>query len=259
MMSAHSPAERRRIAGRARSSVAVTLSRQQSAGLEPDQRFLEIGCGSGIHLAALARANNTIDITGLEPDIGFATEAMARVRGFDNARIRIGHAERLPFEDATFDAYYARLVYQHCSDPLQALREARRVLRRSGVCMVDDIDRGWFTCWPEPEPLYRLWRQIESAQQDAGGDPFIGRKLASMMHHCGFRSIRTDIQVLTTDGKGIPDVVADLGESLLDMLPVSARAAGRAILADWAAEAATEPEAHQLSMGWFMVTGRQCM
>lgn len=254
-MLAHSQAERERIAGRACVSVVETVARLRAGGLEPGHHLLEVGCGSGIHAAAVATAVDAVEVTGLEPDFNFATEAKLRLRGRANARVRIGRAERLQFADDSFDAYYARLVYQHCTEPMAALTEACRVLRPGGRCMIDDIDRGWFMSWPEPAPVRRLWRQVEAAQVAAGGDPFVGRKLAALLRDSGFHAVRTDIRGLSTDGEGIADFVADTGESLLDMLPAAEREAGRDTLAEWAAQAAADPEAHQLCLGWFMVTG----
>lgn len=254
MLFVHDLAERQRIAGRARAGIYDTLRRLYAGGLTSGQHLLEVGCGSGMHVAAIAHADKHTKIVGLEPDYNFFIEAKARVRSLPNAQVRMGYAERLPFADNSFDAYYARLVYQHCQQPLLALAEAHRVLRTGGRCMIDDIDRGWFMSWPEPDSVRHLWARIDLAQRAAGGDPWVGRKLGGWLRDCGFRAIVTDVQGLTTDGAGVVDFVGDTGESLLDMLPADERAHGRAVLADWAAQAAADPEGHRLYLGWFMVT-----
>jgi len=256
MTALHASPERLRITDRARASKAETCARIQMAGLQPQQELLEVGCGSGVHAGALAVAMPQLQITCLEPDFGFATEAKARLKKLNNVQVKIGRAEQLPFADDRFDAYYARLVFQHCVAPLTALAEAHRVLRPGGVCMVDDIDRAWFTAWPEPPKLKTLWQDIAQEQHNSGGDSYIGRKLSSLMHQSGFKDVVTHIKTLVTDGSGIYEFVSDTGESLLELLPQEYRLSGRKILMDWALSAQSDPAAYQLSMGWFEVTGR---
>ena len=44
----------------------------------------------------------------------------------------IGRVEALPVDDAAFDVVLCTQVLEHCDDPAQAVRELRRVTRRSG-------------------------------------------------------------------------------------------------------------------------------
>ncbi|MBK1735243.1 hypothetical protein CKO15_08080 [Halorhodospira abdelmalekii] len=253
---AHDSAERSRITKRAYAGATEFLERLRAVGMasKAGQRLLEVGCGSGVHTVAAAKAFDGIEVVAVEPDFGFFAEAKKRLRSFSNASVQVGHAENLRFADQTFDAYYARLVYQHCTAPLKALAEARRVLRPDGWCMIDDIDRGWFMSWPEPEPVRELWGHVEAAQAGAGGDPFVGRKLHSWLRASGFAKVRVDVRGVSTDGVGIAEFASCVGESLLDMLPAADRNAGRAVLAEWAAQAAADPSAHRLYVGWFMAT-----
>src|SRR5438093_6955165 len=52
-------------------------------------------------------------------------------------------AERLPFQDETFDAAMAVATVHHWRDPIAGLREMRRVARRLGVFPHDSSDTGW--------------------------------------------------------------------------------------------------------------------
>jgi SAM-dependent methyltransferase len=53
-------------------------------------------------------------------------------------------AERLPFEDRTFDAAMAFATVHHWQDPIAGLREMRRVARRMVVFTHDTSDAGWW-------------------------------------------------------------------------------------------------------------------
>lgn len=50
-------------------------------------------------------------------------------------------AKRLPYPDGAFDAVMSNSIIHHLPDPVQALREMRRVLRPGGVLFVRDLLR----------------------------------------------------------------------------------------------------------------------
>lgn len=52
---------------------------------------------------------------------------------FPRVDVRTGAAEDLPFADASFDAALAQLVVHFMADPVQGLREMRRVTRPGGT------------------------------------------------------------------------------------------------------------------------------
>ncbi|MEV5896274.1 class I SAM-dependent methyltransferase [Nonomuraea fuscirosea] len=60
----------------------------------------------------------------------------------------IGSAERLPFDDGSFDAAMSVSSIHHWPDPIAGLRELRRVARRVVVFTHDTTEAGW---------LHRFW------------------------------------------------------------------------------------------------------
>jgi len=92
---------------------------------------LEIGAGTGAnfeHYPPNAR------VTALEPDpfmLKRAEEKLAAA-GPSNIMLRQAPAERLPFDDASFDAVVSTLVLCTVQDVPQSLAEIRRVLRPGG-------------------------------------------------------------------------------------------------------------------------------
>lgn len=100
------------------------------ADVQPEQRALDVGCGSGALLAALAEHLGADNVTGIDPSESFVDSARARVAG---ARVVVGSAEAIPFDDGEFDATLAQLVVNFLSDPDQGLREMSRVTRPGGV------------------------------------------------------------------------------------------------------------------------------
>jgi ubiquinone/menaquinone biosynthesis C-methylase UbiE len=94
-----------------------------------DQYVLDIGAGTG----AISRA--VVRLGGRATAVDAAEDMVAhmRTRGLDAIS---GDLLSLPFDDAAFDGAVAAFSVSHVDDPVQALREARRVVRRGGVVMV---------------------------------------------------------------------------------------------------------------------------
>jgi SAM-dependent methyltransferase len=101
------------------------------------QRVLDLACGPG--LVAAAAAKRGVLPVGL--DFSSAMIALARA---DHPGIRFeeGDAEALPFADGAFDAVVSNFGIHHFAEPVNALREAYRVLGRGG--------RLAFTSWAAP-------------------------------------------------------------------------------------------------------------
>lgn len=96
------------------------------------KRVLEIGVGPGndfIHWLRNGADASGVDLTthGVE-----LTKERARLEGFD-ADVRQADAEKLPFDDATFDIVYSYGVLHHTPDTPKAIAEVHRVLKPGGT------------------------------------------------------------------------------------------------------------------------------
>lgn len=108
----------------------------------PRGRVLEVGCGTGELLAAIASSSPGSSVTGLDPDgdaLRIARQKL-RDRGLE-ARLVPGRAEVLPFEDGSFDLVVSSLMLHHLgtSTKARALREWRRVLAPRGALLLVDF------------------------------------------------------------------------------------------------------------------------
>ncbi len=96
------------------------------------KKVLEVGLGVGSDLLSWARAG--ADVCGVD-----LTEASVNLirRRLDaeglHARVIVGDAENLPFEDGQFDIFYSWGVLHHTPDTERALRQAWRVLKPGGA------------------------------------------------------------------------------------------------------------------------------
>lgn len=94
-------------------------------------RTLEIGAGTGLNLRHYPEA--VTELVLAEPDAHMAARLRDKV-GASGRRANVvqASAERLPFEDGSFDSAVATLVLCTVPDPVAALRELARVLRPGG-------------------------------------------------------------------------------------------------------------------------------
>ena len=109
-----------------RYSPALARAMCEHAGIVGGQRALDVGCGSGALLEALADTLGADKVSGIDPSDSFVDFAQARVPG---ARVVVGSAESIPFGDGEFDVTLSQLVVNFLADPEQGLREMTRVTK----------------------------------------------------------------------------------------------------------------------------------
>jgi SAM-dependent methyltransferase len=119
-----------------RGRLAVLLAVLERVLPAPPCRILEIGCGTGNVLHALARFGQAI---GVERDP--ALRAVGHAEGLD---IRAGSVpDDLPVPAAWADAVLLLDVIEHVDDDLRSVRAARRALRAGGVMVLTVPAYGW--------------------------------------------------------------------------------------------------------------------
>jgi glycosyltransferase involved in cell wall biosynthesis/2-polyprenyl-3-methyl-5-hydroxy-6-metoxy-1,4-benzoquinol methylase len=113
--------------------------------------ILDLGCGrGGLSVALSAHGHRVVAL-----DLRFRNCAVTGWRGqrYGLAVPAVASVgERLPFPDASFPAVCCLEVLEHVADPLQLLREIRRVLAPGGACALTVINR-----WGHLDPHYHLW------------------------------------------------------------------------------------------------------
>ena len=161
-----------------------------TAGVQPGQRALDVGCGPGALTAELVRLLGAESVAAVDPSEPFAQACAARLPG---VRVEVAAAESLPFADASFDATLCQLVVNFMSDPAAGVGEMRRVTRAGGVVAgavwdyagemtllrrfwdaaaaldpaAGELDEGRSMPYCQPDELERLWRH--AGLEDVGG------------------------------------------------------------------------------------------
>lgn len=97
-------------------------------------RILEVGCGRGIALPAIARALRPSRLMGIDLDPGLLGLAEARsIATGVAAEFRRADVRALPFPDSSFDLVIDFGTCYHIARAAQALAEIARVLAPGGV------------------------------------------------------------------------------------------------------------------------------
>lgn len=142
------------------SPVEEPFERQARAtGLEllraqPGERVLELGCGAGGALVALARAVGSAGrVVGLDLSPRMIHLAAARLRRAglaEAAELVVADASSIPFFDASFDALFMSFTLELFDTPEipPVLVECRRVLRPGGRIGVVSLSRAAPLRWP---------------------------------------------------------------------------------------------------------------
>jgi ubiquinone/menaquinone biosynthesis C-methylase UbiE len=103
--------------------------------LSPGDRVLDVACGTGlVSLRVAAAVGSAGEVVGVDisDQMVEAARRTATLRDVGNARFLRGGAEQLLFADQTFDAAVCGLGLMYLPDPVDALREMRRLLRPGG-------------------------------------------------------------------------------------------------------------------------------
>lgn len=104
---------------------------------------LDVGCGGGQALLALARQRPDLTLTGVDLSAQQIARARRRCADFaERCHFTEGNALALPFEAARFGAVLSIASIKHWPDPAQGLRESLRVLEPGGLLWVVEADRG---------------------------------------------------------------------------------------------------------------------
>ncbi|MGQ9721164.1 MAG: class I SAM-dependent methyltransferase [Candidatus Jordarchaeum sp.] len=117
--------------------------------VKENQRFLEVGCGSGAVSKHIAE-NYHLNVTGTDLDADQIELALESVKDVPTIRFLEADATKLPFKDNDFDIVLSFGVMHHIPNWLDALEEIKRVLK----------PKGFFVYWDLLFPKWsaRIWK-----------------------------------------------------------------------------------------------------
>ncbi|HXA96051.1 MAG TPA: methyltransferase domain-containing protein [Candidatus Dormibacteraeota bacterium] len=112
----------------------------EACGAGPSDSVLDVACGGGLVVCALARVVRRAEGIDITPAMLDRARALAAEKGLTNTHWRQGDVLPLPYPDASFSIVTSRFTFHHFQDPLAVLREMKRVCAPGGRIAVVDTD-----------------------------------------------------------------------------------------------------------------------
>ena len=113
-------------------SLVISRSWRRSHLERVQGRVLEVGGGSGLSLSCYPHTGwNGLVLLDLDQEM-LALAAQRKLPGGQPITVCQGNVEALPFEDGAFDTIVAQFLFCGVRQPVQGLRECRRVLAPGG-------------------------------------------------------------------------------------------------------------------------------
>ncbi|MDX1503620.1 MAG: SpoIIE family protein phosphatase, partial [Thermoanaerobaculia bacterium] len=181
------PEEQRRL-----SLLNELLNERSLARLElrGGERTLDLGCGLGQMARAMARRLTSGSVVAVERDPTQLAEARrlaaeAGEEGLVEFRRAEAESPLARGELGSFDLAHARFLLEHVPRPERVMRALVEAVKPGGRVVVEDDDHDLLRLWPEVPGFEAIWRAYERTYDRLGNDPFVGRRLVSLLHGAG--------------------------------------------------------------------------
>ena len=155
-----------------RESIRRTLAHVET---QPGHRLLDVGCGTGRLLSAVAAAHPDTALVGVDLSHGMLSVARSSVA---SARLIQGRAEQLPVASGSVDWLVTTSVFHYVQEPFAARREFRRVLKPGGTLVLTD--------WSADYPTMRLQARWSKSTDAAFRHVYTALELQAILVAAGF-------------------------------------------------------------------------
>src|SRR5690625_2714229 len=159
-----------------------------SSALTPNPSVLDVGSGAGTITADIAQRVSPGQVTALaltEESLALTRNEITR-QTLSNVSFVLGDVHDLEFADGSFDIVHAHQVLQHVKDPVQALKEMKRVCKPGGIVAARDSDYAGFIWYPELPELDQWMQWYQQAARASDGESNAGRQLQAWAQRAGF-------------------------------------------------------------------------
>jgi ubiquinone/menaquinone biosynthesis C-methylase UbiE len=157
-------------------------------GVETCTAILEVGCGTGV-ISSEIHNFTSAKVTGVDTN----QLLLQKASEFDKMNFyAAADAMNLPFEGDSFELVFSHFLLLWLNQPVAALREMKRVVRRGGyVIAMAEPDFNARIDYPlDLEEIGLLQTKSLGAQ---GVNTQIGRQLGKIFHDAGFSDIHTGL------------------------------------------------------------------
>lgn len=144
------------------------------------KKVLDVGCASGYMISEISKHYPSAKFTGVD---SYDKVIAHGKKNYPHIKFQVANAEKLPFKNQEFDLLICYETIEHITNPLKALKEMKRVLRKNGTLILT-MDSGsllfrvvWFF-WENTKG--KVWK-------GAHLHPFHHEELTELIRRAGFK------------------------------------------------------------------------
>jgi len=148
------------------------------------QKVLDLGCGTGYgsHFLASFGAREVAAADLDEVAVNYARKTYPHTRVL---YLRFDGDFSLPFADRSFDFVFCSQVIEHIGEPVNLLKEIRRILKKGGFCLITAPNKEFFSPDPNKNPNeYHVNEMNLSEYEKMSRQVFPHIKLAGIPQNC---------------------------------------------------------------------------
>jgi SAM-dependent methyltransferase len=175
--------------------------------LPSNQRWLDVGCGTGALSDTILSIAHPIAVKGIDPSSGFLSVARKNIPD-SRFEFAVGSAQSIPEPSSSYDAAVSGLVLNFVPQPLDAVREMTRVVRPGGTVAVYVWD------YAEKMELMRTFWDAATALDPAATELDEGKRrfpicnpdsLSDLFTSAGLRDVETCVIQVPTPFRNFND------------------------------------------------------
>ncbi len=147
------------------------------------EHVLDVGTGPGKFIKVLKETFPTAQITGVDPLAESLDEAKSN---YPDVEFVQGVAERLPFSAGTFDAASISMALHHLSKVSKGLREMKRVVKKEGWIIVNELISDNLNPSQEVHKIYHHFRsRVDRILGVSHHETFLKEQVIQMVEDAG--------------------------------------------------------------------------
>ncbi|HID20288.1 MAG TPA: class I SAM-dependent methyltransferase [Methanophagales archaeon] len=166
-----------------------------------NSKILEAGCGVGSQTKIIAPKNPSSHFTSIDISETSLEKAKTMIQALNikNVMLQIGDIFDLHFEAESFDHIFVCFVLEHLSNPVQALLNLKKVLRKGGTITVIEGDHGSVYFYPRSDAAQKAINCQVQLQALHGGNALIGREIYPLLYKAGFSDCSVSPRMVYVD------------------------------------------------------------
>jgi phospholipid N-methyltransferase len=163
--------------------------------------ILEAGCGVGAQTKIIAPKNPDSNFISVDISTESLKQASKEIQQLYISNVEFKQADiyNLSFPDQFFDCVFICFVLEHLTNPINALKELKRVLRNGGTIMAIEGDHGSALFYPDSKFAYQSIDCQVQLQKLGGGNSNIGRELFPLLKATGFDNVSVSPRMVYVD------------------------------------------------------------